>query len=168
MPDRNAGGGYGYGDEQLTGYSLTHISGPGCGAAGDVPILPMTGTMPAGDPNSYTTSFTNSGEVAQDGVLFGNVVVARMPYRNCGGGAQSINTYLFAQTIPVDGSKTVASVTLPGDGANGAIGIWTLSAEAARNLPVGAAPRRLRPSWPARRRPVTSRRRPGPPPPDHP
>jgi predicted alpha-1,2-mannosidase len=67
MPDRNAGGGYGYGDEQLTGYSLTHISGPGCGAAGDVPILPMTGAMPAGDPNGYTTSFTNSGEVAQAG-----------------------------------------------------------------------------------------------------
>ncbi len=67
MPDRNAGGGYGYGDEELTGYSLTHISGPGCGAAGDVPILPMTGKLPAGDPNSYTTSFTNSGEVAQAG-----------------------------------------------------------------------------------------------------
>jgi predicted alpha-1,2-mannosidase len=67
MPDRNAGGGYGYGDEQLTGYSLTHISGPGCGAAGDVPILPMTGKLPAGDPNAYTTSFTNSGEVAQAG-----------------------------------------------------------------------------------------------------
>jgi hypothetical protein len=33
-----------------------------------------------------------------------------------------------AQTIPVDGSKTVASVTLPGYVANGAIGIWTLSA----------------------------------------
>ena len=29
--------------QQLWGYSLTHISGPGCGAAGDVPILPMTG-----------------------------------------------------------------------------------------------------------------------------
>jgi predicted alpha-1,2-mannosidase len=67
MPDRNAGGGYGYGDEQLTGYSLTHISGPGCGAAGDVPILPMTGKLPAGDPNGYTTAFTNSGEVAQAG-----------------------------------------------------------------------------------------------------
>jgi len=67
MPDRNAGGGYGYGDEQLTGYSLTHLSGPGCGAAGDVPILPMTGALPSGDPSQATTSFTNSGEVAQAG-----------------------------------------------------------------------------------------------------
>jgi len=38
MPHRNAGGGYNYGDESLTGYSLTHVSGPGCGAAQDVPI----------------------------------------------------------------------------------------------------------------------------------
>jgi predicted alpha-1,2-mannosidase len=67
MPNRNAGGGYNYGDSQLTGYSLTHISGPGCGAAGDVPILPMTGALPSGDPSNVTTSFTNSGETAQAG-----------------------------------------------------------------------------------------------------
>jgi predicted alpha-1,2-mannosidase len=67
MPNRNAGGGYNYGDTQLTGYSLTHISGPGCGAAGDVPILPMTGAMPSGNLNNVTTSFTNTGEVAQAG-----------------------------------------------------------------------------------------------------
>ncbi|MCW2943726.1 MAG: alpha,2-mannosidase, partial [Actinoallomurus sp.] len=67
MPNRNAGGGYNYGDEQLTGYSLTHVSGPGCGAAGDVPILPITGDLPSGDPNTTTTSFTNAGEVAQAG-----------------------------------------------------------------------------------------------------
>ena len=67
MPNRSAGGGYSYGDTQLTGYSLTHISGPGCGAAGDVPILPMTGALPSGDPNNITTSFTNTGEVVQAG-----------------------------------------------------------------------------------------------------
>ena len=67
MPSYNAGGGYGYGDESLWGYSLTHVSGPGCGAAGDVPILPMTGGLPSGTPSQYTTSFTNTGEVAQAG-----------------------------------------------------------------------------------------------------
>jgi predicted alpha-1,2-mannosidase len=67
MPDNNAGGGYSFGDEELWGYSLTHISGPGCGAAGDVPILPMTGALPSGDPSQATTSFTNTGEVAQAG-----------------------------------------------------------------------------------------------------
>src|SRR5262249_31307690 len=67
MPTYNAGGGYQYGDESLWGYSLTHISGPGCGAAGDIPILPMTGSLPSGAPSQATTSFTNTGEVAQAG-----------------------------------------------------------------------------------------------------
>jgi hypothetical protein len=67
MPNNNAGGGYNYGDESLWGYSLTHLSGPGCGAAGDVPILPMTGALPSGVPSQATTSFTNTGEVAQAG-----------------------------------------------------------------------------------------------------
>jgi predicted alpha-1,2-mannosidase len=66
MPNRNAGGGYGYGDTELTGYSLTHVSGPGCGASEDVPVLPMTGKLPS-DPNDFTTTFTNTGEVAQAG-----------------------------------------------------------------------------------------------------
>jgi predicted alpha-1,2-mannosidase len=67
MPDRSDGGGYTFGDKQLTGYSLTHISGSGCRGAGDVPILPMTGALPAGNPSAVTTSFTNSGETAQAG-----------------------------------------------------------------------------------------------------
>src|SRR6266568_963257 len=67
MPNRSAGGGYSFGDTSLTGYSLTHISGPGCGAAGDVPILPMTGALPSGNPNNATTKFSNTGEVAQAG-----------------------------------------------------------------------------------------------------
>ena len=66
MPNRNAGGGYGFGDSMLMGYSLTHVSGPGCGAGGDVPMLPMTGPLPAA-PNSSTTSFTNTAEIAQAG-----------------------------------------------------------------------------------------------------
>jgi predicted alpha-1,2-mannosidase len=67
MPSRSAGGGYSFGDTSTTGYSLTHISGPGCGAAEDVPMLPITGALPAGDPNGVMTAFTNTGEVAQAG-----------------------------------------------------------------------------------------------------
>jgi predicted alpha-1,2-mannosidase len=67
VPNRNAGGGYNFGDTSITGYSLTHISGPGCGAGGDVPILPVTGALPSGNPNSVTTKFTNNGEIAQAG-----------------------------------------------------------------------------------------------------
>ncbi len=67
MPHRSAGGGYTFGDTRLTGYSLTHVSGPGCLAAGDIPILPVTGPMPRGDLNALTTAFTNAGEIAQAG-----------------------------------------------------------------------------------------------------
>ena len=67
LPDRNAGGGYSYTDTTLTGYALTHVSGPGCSAAGDVPILPVTGALPSGDPNDVTTPFSHTGEVAQAG-----------------------------------------------------------------------------------------------------
>jgi predicted alpha-1,2-mannosidase len=68
VPDRNAGGGYSYTDTTLDGYSLTHISGPGCGAAEDVPILPVTGALPSGtDPNNVTTPFSHANETAQAG-----------------------------------------------------------------------------------------------------
>ncbi len=67
MPHRSDGGGYTFGDRELGGYSLTHVSGPGCRSAGDIPILPMTGPLPAGNPSDATTSFTNSSETAQAG-----------------------------------------------------------------------------------------------------
>jgi hypothetical protein len=60
---------------------------------------------------------------------FGNVTVATLPYRNyLDGSSQAINTYLFAATIPIDSSKTVASITLPATVNNGAIGIFAISA----------------------------------------
>src|SRR5215475_6963915 len=34
-PSRPDGGGYNYADSSVTGFSLTHMSGPGCGAFGD-------------------------------------------------------------------------------------------------------------------------------------
>ena len=67
MPSDEAGGRYDISDNQLLGYSLTHVSGPGCGAAGDVPMLPMTGPLPSGNPNNMTTAFSHTGEVAQAG-----------------------------------------------------------------------------------------------------
>jgi predicted alpha-1,2-mannosidase len=67
LPDRNVGGGYEYTDSQILGFSLTHISGPGCAAYGDVPILPMTGGLPSGDPTAYTVPFSHANEVATAG-----------------------------------------------------------------------------------------------------
>lgn len=65
-PNRPAGGGYEYTDTSLTGYSLTHLSGPGCSALGDVPILPTVGAI--GDkPGDATDSFSHLNEKATAG-----------------------------------------------------------------------------------------------------
>jgi predicted alpha-1,2-mannosidase len=66
-PNRSEGGGYEYTDTQTTGFSLTHISGPGCGAFGDIPILPLTGGLPTGDPGSHAEPLSHTGEVASAG-----------------------------------------------------------------------------------------------------
>ncbi len=60
------GGGYYYGDNQIKGFSLTHISGPGCGAFGDFPILPTAGAVPD-NPYTTTDSFSHTGEQASPG-----------------------------------------------------------------------------------------------------
>jgi predicted alpha-1,2-mannosidase len=65
-PDRPAGGGYEYNDKQISGFSLNHVSGPGCGALGDVPILPMVGD-PGTDPGKTTVPFSHTGEQAKAG-----------------------------------------------------------------------------------------------------
>jgi hypothetical protein len=56
------------------------------------------------------------------------VTVATTPYRNyLDGTKQTINTYVFADTVSVDTSKTVASITLPATVNNGSIGIFAIS-----------------------------------------
>ncbi len=67
LPNRADGGGYTFSDTLLDGYSLTHLSGPGCLAAGDVPILPLTGKLPNGNPIDVRTRFSHHGEVAHAG-----------------------------------------------------------------------------------------------------
>jgi predicted alpha-1,2-mannosidase len=65
-PSRPAGGGYNYADKDITGFSLTHLSGPGCAIAGDIPVLPMTGAVPQ-DPTSAMAPFTHGHEQAHPG-----------------------------------------------------------------------------------------------------
>ena len=62
-PSRPDGGGYEYNDSAITGFSLTHIAGPGCGAMGDVPFLPTTGTV----NGSATAAFSHANEQADAG-----------------------------------------------------------------------------------------------------
>ncbi|MEY9967990.1 putative alpha-1,2-mannosidase [Streptacidiphilus sp. MAP12-16] len=71
---RPKGGGYGYGDSTVSGFSLTHVSGVGCDAAGDIPFMPTTGAV-GSSPGSTTASFSHSGESASPGsytVALGN------------------------------------------------------------------------------------------------
>jgi predicted alpha-1,2-mannosidase len=62
-PSRPDGGGYEYNDSSITGFSLTHIAGPGCGAGGDVPVLPTVGAV---DGNA-TDAFSHANESASPG-----------------------------------------------------------------------------------------------------
>lgn len=58
-------------DKPVTrGFSLTHISGLGCGYFGDVPIFPMLGAPekpPAATPSVYNASFSHTAERAEPG-----------------------------------------------------------------------------------------------------
>ncbi|HUA94233.1 MAG TPA: GH92 family glycosyl hydrolase [Acidimicrobiales bacterium] len=65
-PDRASGGGYSYKDSSITGFSLTHMSGPGCAIYGDIPILPTTGPI-ARNPATTTATFSHRTEVAHPG-----------------------------------------------------------------------------------------------------
>lgn len=65
-PSRPAGGGYFFTDNQITGFSLTHLSGVGCPITGDIPILPVVGAVPA-DPSGAAVPFSHTGESASPG-----------------------------------------------------------------------------------------------------
>jgi predicted alpha-1,2-mannosidase len=64
-PSQNAGGGYEYTDAAITGFSLTHLSGPGCSVFGDFAMLPTLG--PVTDPSTTQESFSHASEVAAPG-----------------------------------------------------------------------------------------------------
>jgi len=76
LPDTvNFAGGYSYPDHELSGFSLTHLSGAGCAAGGDISFLPTTHPVtvaPAmfGSSNVnpvYVPSFSHSQETASPG-----------------------------------------------------------------------------------------------------
>jgi predicted alpha-1,2-mannosidase len=74
---RPDGGGYYYGDSSIIGFSLTHLSGTGCSAAGDIPVLPTVGKVDARESDS----FSHAHEYATAGyykVSLRNGVIARL------------------------------------------------------------------------------------------
>jgi predicted alpha-1,2-mannosidase len=65
-PSQNAGGGYDYSDRAITGFSLTHLSGPGCSVFGDFGVLPTVGAIPL-DPSAARAPFSHATEESAPG-----------------------------------------------------------------------------------------------------
>jgi predicted alpha-1,2-mannosidase len=59
--------GYSYQDPMIRGFSLTHFDGAGVPIAGDLPFMPTTGAVSAGDPLGNASAYDHAGEVAQPG-----------------------------------------------------------------------------------------------------
>lgn len=74
-PDTSAGGlsrpgGYAYGDRIITGFSMTHLSGAGCVAFGNLPIMPTVRpfrTVPQSNGSPYSDRFLHADEHASPG-----------------------------------------------------------------------------------------------------
>lgn len=75
-PDTNrafqpgASGSYDYEDTAIRGFSLTHLSGPGCGVFGDAPFLPIVGKLdasPSTHADAYNQNFSHKNESAAPG-----------------------------------------------------------------------------------------------------
>lgn len=66
----DAGGGYRWEDDRLRGFSMTHISGPGCTGAQDFPVMPFSGRIgrsPATHGMDYVQTFQHTAEKASPG-----------------------------------------------------------------------------------------------------
>jgi predicted alpha-1,2-mannosidase len=64
-PSNVPGGGYGYDDTAITGFSLTHLSGAGCGVFGDFRFMPTVGAVV--DPANAQAPFSHADERAHPG-----------------------------------------------------------------------------------------------------
>ena len=66
----NHGSGYQYTCDKIKGFGLVHLSGVGCGAACELPFMPITGTLassPVKDRNTYSSVYTHEKETASPG-----------------------------------------------------------------------------------------------------
>jgi hypothetical protein len=100
------------------------------------------GAALTGAPGTVTVTYTDGSTSAAtlglgdyalaDGLGLpypGNVTAAKMPYRIAEDGlSDAVSVYLFAQTIPVNPAKTVASITLPAPSGTGSLGIFAIAA----------------------------------------
>ncbi|XVS66927.1 lectin [Actinosynnema sp. CA-299493] len=114
-------GGYHYDDNRIRGFSLTHLSGPGCSDFGTVPFMPSLGTTPA----AYST-FAHADEQSSPGyysVRFGNGIRTELTANQRSGVARF--TYPAGQraSLTVDAARAFnaasGSITVGTDSLSG-------------------------------------------------
>ncbi|MET8044324.1 GH92 family glycosyl hydrolase [Micromonospora sp. NPDC005215] len=66
-PDTGGQGGYDYQQTSIYGFSQTHLSGVGCGVAGELPMMPTTGAVGSVDPQVYGSAYSHADEQATPG-----------------------------------------------------------------------------------------------------
>ncbi|WP_405810054.1 GH92 family glycosyl hydrolase [Streptomyces sp. NBC_00210] len=66
-PDTGGQGGYDYQQNKIHGFSQTHLSGVGCGVAGELPIMPTTGAVDRVNPDDYRSTYSHADEKAEPG-----------------------------------------------------------------------------------------------------
>lgn len=65
--DAALGGGYAYSHPRTWGFSVNHLSGPGCAAMGDVVSLPVTGPVRSVSTREQESTFSHASESASPG-----------------------------------------------------------------------------------------------------
>ena len=66
-PDNGGQAGYDYDDTRIDGFSHTHLSGVGCGALGEVRVMPTTGAVASASPSRFGSHFRHDTETARPG-----------------------------------------------------------------------------------------------------
>ncbi|MEP9385031.1 SGNH/GDSL hydrolase family protein [Nocardioides sp. KR10-350] len=118
VPDTPAGSAY-------LGFLGTGSNSGTVGSEGDLTITYTDGTTST-EPLGLSGYALGFGGTPQ----FGNVVVVTLPYRNKSDGTRSNDKmYVFSQRVPIDPSKTVASVTLPSSVSRGQLHVFDIAAQ---------------------------------------
>jgi predicted alpha-1,2-mannosidase len=66
-PDNGGTAGYDYDNPRIDGFSHTHLSGVGCGALGEVRVMPTTGAVASDRPARVGSRFRHNSEAARPG-----------------------------------------------------------------------------------------------------
>jgi len=122
----------------------TPVGGTTLAVLGAATNGPSTGTgtitYSDGSTQSFTLGFSDwtlNGTSAQPSA--GNSVAATMPYRNGGGGKQTLQTDVFYTAITLQAGKAVARVTLPASANQGHLHVFAMTVSGAASSPTPTA-----------------------------